>query len=102
MHDGDQTPTVTAAQMPAWGTAPVQLPGERATLRQIFIPAGTQADRHSHPHEQFLLVISGNATLHCEQGPIPLLPGTALRVPAGAWHSALFRQDTVLVEFNLT
>jgi hypothetical protein len=30
-----------------------------------------------------------------------LLPGTALRLGAGAWHSAEFTADTVLIEFNL-
>ena len=88
----------------AWGQtgpAPAPLPGAGATLRQVRVKAGHIATRHSHPHEQFLLVLSGAGRLECEAGGIPLHPGTVIRFAPGAWHSAEFTADTVLAEFNL-
>jgi len=79
---------VTIAQWNPYGPAPATLPGAGAT-------------RHSHPHEQFLLVQSGAGRLECEAGSVPLHPGTAIRFAPGAWHSAEFTADTVLTEFNL-
>jgi len=84
---------------PALALAP--LPGAGAALRQVHVKAGHIATRHSHPHEQFLLVLSGAGRLECEAGTIPLHPGTAIRFAPGAWHSAEFMADTVLAEFNL-
>ena len=83
----------------AAGTAP--LAGEGASMRQVFVKAGYISARHSHEHEQFLLVLSGSARLECETGAVPLQPGTAIRFAPGAWHSAEFVADTVLLELNL-
>ena len=92
---------VNFAQWRFTGPAPAAMPGTGATLRQIHIKAGHVAARHSHPHEQFLLVVSGAGVVTCEAGTIPLHPGTAIRFAPGAWHSAEFTADTVLAEFNL-
>ncbi len=81
---------------------PDAMPGVGATVRQVHVKAGHVATRHSHPHEQFLLVMSGAGRLECEAGSVPLQRGTVLRFAPGAWHSAEFTADTVLTEFNLT
>ncbi len=78
-----------------------ELPGRGATMRHIAIKAGHVATRHHHDHEQFLFVASGGGRLECEAGAISLVPGTALHLPAGDWHSAEFTADTVLIELNL-
>ena len=83
------------------GPAPAPLSGAGAAMRQVHIKAGHISARHSHPHEQFLLVLSGAGRLECEAGSVPLHPGTAIRFAPGAWHSAEFTADTVLAEFNL-
>jgi len=70
--------TVATAQWDASGTSP-ELPGSGASMRQIHVKAGHVATRHSHPHEQFLYVLSGAAELQCEAGSVPLRPGTAIR-----------------------
>jgi quercetin dioxygenase-like cupin family protein len=67
----------------------------------VDVPAGRRADRHSHDHEQFVLVVSGAGRIECEAGALDLRPGTVIRFAPGAWHSAAFTQDTVLVEVNL-
>jgi quercetin dioxygenase-like cupin family protein len=92
---------VTAISCSTWGVEPVELSGQGASLRQVHIAAGHVAARHSHGHEQFLRVISGAGRLDCEAGAVALEPGVTLHLPAGAWHSASFTADTVLLEVNL-
>ncbi len=92
---------VTSAAWSQTGPAPAPLPGAGANLRQIHVKAGQVVTKHSHPHEQFILILSGAGRLECEAGSIPLHPGTAIRFAPGAWHSAEFTADTVLAEFNL-
>ncbi len=99
----DQKVTTTAeASTTRWSGANDQpLPGTGATVRQVRVKAGHVAPKHSHPHEQFVLIVSGAGTLECHAGTIPLHPGTAIRFAPGAWHSAIFTADTVLTEVNL-
>lgn len=87
---------------PGADAGPGIVPGEGASLKRVNVPAGRKADRHSHPHEQFVLVVSGAGRLECEAGAIDLKPGTVLHFAPEAWHSAEFTTDTVLVEVNLT
>lgn len=96
---------MTEAAFATWpfepGLAAAALTGDGATLRQVQVPAGTVAARHTHAHEQFLIVTAGHATLQCAAGEVVLQPGTVVRLAAGAWHSATFTQATVLIEVNL-
>jgi len=90
---------ITAA---VWASSEkAELQGRGATMRHVAIKAGHVATRHHHDHEQFLFVASGAGLLACEAGAIPLIPGTALHLPAGDWHSAEFTADTILIELNL-
>jgi quercetin dioxygenase-like cupin family protein len=93
-----------AVETASWdlhGPAPAALPGVGASMRQVHVKAGHIATKHRHAHEQFLMVLSGIGRLECEAGTVPLRPGTAIRFAPGAWHSAEFTADTVLLEFNL-
>lgn len=92
-------PSVVSVPFPAFTRA--ELGGTGGTIRQIAIKAGHIATRHHHDFEQFLFVVSGHARLECEVGAIPLEPGGALKLDAGAWHRAEFIADTVSLEFNL-
>ncbi len=83
------------------GEADQPLPGAGATVRRVTVAGGTSVQRHSHAHEQFVLIVSGEGTLECDAGTIELRPGTAIRFAPDAWHSAEFRTDTVLHEVNL-
>lgn len=84
------------------GASRREIPGEGASLKRVTVQAGTRAERHSHPFEQFVHILEGTGTLECEAGTVPLRPGTVLHFAPEAWHSALFETDTVLVEVNLT
>ena len=86
---------------PGADAGPGIVPGDGASLKRVNIPAGRKGDRHSHLHEQFVLVVSGGGRLEREEGPIGLRPSTVLHFVPGAWHSAEFTTDTVLVEVNL-
>jgi quercetin dioxygenase-like cupin family protein len=96
---------MTEAEFTTWpfapGTALPPLVGQGATLRQVQVPAGYVAARHSHAHEQFLLVTSGAGLLQCAAGEVALSPGTVIRLAPEAWHSATFTAPTVLIEVNL-
>jgi len=96
---------MSEADVAVWGLGPGEaapvMAGEGAVLRQVQVPAGTAAARHSHAHEQFLIVTAGAGTLQCAAGEVALVPGTVIRLAAGAWHSAIFRAPTVLIEVNL-
>ena len=85
-----------------WNDATASLPGTGATMRHILISAGTVAGKHHHDFEQFLFVARGGGVLQGEAGECVLAPGVALHLPAGAWHSAMFREETVLIEINVT
>ncbi|GJD54491.1 cupin domain-containing protein [Methylobacterium dankookense] len=83
------------------GVARRSIAGAGASLVHITIPAGTEAARHSHPHEQFVQVVSGSGMLETEQGRQPFAAGHVFHFPAGAWHAATFETETVLIETNL-
>lgn len=97
----ETAPVVTAARWPVVGQDRPEIPGAHATMRHVTVKAGHVAGRHHHDFEQFLCVVSGSATLQCEQGTIPLEPGTGLHLQPGAWHSAEFETETVLLEVNV-
>jgi quercetin dioxygenase-like cupin family protein len=75
--------------------------GQGASLIQLVIQAGTLADRHSHPFEQFVQVISGFGTLETEEGAQAFGPGSVFHFAPDTWHAAVFDEHTVLVETNL-
>ena len=77
------------------------LGGAGADLVAVRVPAGTRGSRHSHPHEQFVQVISGQGTLWTDQGEQAFGPGSVFHFPAGVEHRAEFDTDTLLVETNL-
>jgi quercetin dioxygenase-like cupin family protein len=83
------------------GVAKRQIEGAGASLAMIRVAAGLRADRHSHPHEQFVQVISGTGTIETEQGERAFGPGTVFHFPTNTWHAARFDSETVLVETNL-
>ncbi|MFG5119815.1 cupin domain-containing protein [Methylorubrum sp. POS3] len=83
------------------GVGKRSLEGKGASLVRVTIPAGTEAPRHSHDHEQFVQVIEGSGTLETDQGRVAFAAGSLFHFPAGTWHAARFETETVLVESNL-
>lgn len=77
------------------------LPGSGASLVRLVIKAGTRAERHAHPFEQFVQVLSGTGHLETEDGMQAFRPGSLFHFLPNVWHAAVFESDTVLVETNL-
>jgi quercetin dioxygenase-like cupin family protein len=93
----DQQPLETSPS----GVSRRRIAGAGAELVRVEVPAGTKARRHSHPHEQFVQVLSGEGVLETAAGAEAFRPGSVFHLPAAAWHAAEFASDTVLVETNL-
>lgn len=77
------------------------LGGTGGSLVRVAIKEGTKADRHSHPFEQFVQVLTGGGTLETAEGRKPFSSGSLFHFAADAWHEASFDEDTILVESNL-
>jgi quercetin dioxygenase-like cupin family protein len=102
---------MTAKHCITWNDLPEQLSssrvgkralsGDNITLVMVRVPAGTRAPRHTHPHEQFVQVLSSSGLLETEQGSHPFGPGSVFHFPAETWHAAVFDSETVLIETNL-
>jgi quercetin dioxygenase-like cupin family protein len=88
-------------EVSASGVGKRTLAGLGVSLTMVRVPAGTEAPRHNHPHEQFVQVISGSGVLETEQGAFPFAAGSVFQFPRHEWHAARFDTDTVLVETNL-
>ncbi len=86
----------------ARGVAKRTIPGTGASLVRVVVPAGITAPCHSHDHEQFVQVIAGSGSLETEQGEQRFSAGSVFHFPPGAWHSATFEAETVLIETNLS
>ncbi len=61
-----------------------RLAGAAAELVLVEAAAGARAGRHSHPHEQFVQVISGSGVLETEAGTREFRPGSVFHFPPGA------------------
>src|SRR4051812_2298688 len=80
------------------GVAKRSIDGAGASLVRVVVPAGAKADRHAHPHEQFVQVLSGRGMLETAQGRRDFGPESLFHFPAETWHSAEFETETVLIE----
>jgi quercetin dioxygenase-like cupin family protein len=73
---------------PAYSTANGScVEGDRMIVGLMRMPAGTGAEPHSHPNEQWIYILEG--TFHATIGGETLEagPGSAIYVPAGVMHS---------------
>lgn len=83
------------------GVSKKTIDGAGVSLVMVRVPAGAKADRHSHPHEQFVQVIAGAGRLETEQGERAFAAGSVFHFPADTWHAAIFDAETVLIETNI-
>jgi quercetin dioxygenase-like cupin family protein len=88
-------------QESAAGVSKRVIDGVDAALIMVRVAAGISAPKHSHSHEQFVQVISGEGLLETEQGARKFGPGSVFHFPQNTWHAARFDTETVLIETNL-
>jgi quercetin dioxygenase-like cupin family protein len=61
--------------------------GDRMIVALMRMPAGTGAEPHSHPNEQWIYVLEGTFQATLEGRNVEVKPGSVLYVPANAVHS---------------
>jgi quercetin dioxygenase-like cupin family protein len=67
--------------------------GDRMIVGLMRMPAGTGAEPHSHPNEQWIYILEG--IFHATIGgkPVEAKPGSVIYVPANATHSGKASAD---------
>ena len=61
--------------------------GERMIVALMRMPAGTGAEPHSHPNEQWMYVVEGTFTANIDGKQFRAKPGTILYIPPNIVHS---------------
>lgn len=107
------TPTLTQPDTLAWMPAAGLPPGAQAAVlygdpskQGLFairfkFPAGYEIPTHSHPTDEFITVISGKGRMAFGEDATadqakPLVAGTFMVLPAGAWHHLWIDDETVV------
>ena len=62
--------------------------GDRMIVALMRMPAGTGAEPHSHPNEQWIYVLEGTLRAKIDSQEIEAKPGSVIYVPSNAVHSA--------------
>jgi quercetin dioxygenase-like cupin family protein len=112
------TPTVTQPDELTWGPAPGLPPGAQIAVLygdpskdgpfaiRLKFPAGYVIPTHSHPTDELITFLSGNARMAfgenaAETDAKAMSPGAFMDLPGGAWHSLWIDTETV-VELHST
>jgi len=61
--------------------------GDRMIVAVMRMPAGTGAESHSHPNEQWIYILEGAFKAKIGDEEIEARPGTVLYIPANTVHS---------------
>ncbi|HEY1724146.1 MAG TPA: cupin domain-containing protein [Steroidobacteraceae bacterium] len=71
--------------------------GERMMAALMRMPAGTGAEMHSHPNEQWIYILEGAMESNVNGQREVMRPGTVIYIPAGTRHfgRALAGEDVV-------
>ena len=76
-----------ASKAPMPGFAGRFVHSERMTLVRWDIAAGAALPEHSHPHEQFTMVLDGEFEMVIDGTAHRLVPGNVAVIPSNAVHS---------------
>jgi quercetin dioxygenase-like cupin family protein len=61
--------------------------GDRMIVALMRMPAGTGAEPHSHPNEQWIYIVEGTFLARVADKDIEARPGTVLYIPSNTVHS---------------
>jgi mannose-6-phosphate isomerase-like protein (cupin superfamily) len=75
--------------------------GERMIVGLMRMPAGTGAEPHSHPNEQWIYILEGVFHAHVDGKDVEAKPGSVIYVPANAVHSGKAGADRDVVFFTV-
>ena len=75
--------------------------GDRMIVGLMRMKAGTGAEPHSHPNEQWLYILQGTFEAVIDGKSIEAKPGTAIYIPADIIHSGKASADGDVVFFTV-
>jgi quercetin dioxygenase-like cupin family protein len=75
--------------------------GERMIVALMRMPAGTGAEPHSHPNEQWIYVLEGTLQASIGGAEVEAKPGTVVYVPSNIVHSARATADADVIFFTV-
>jgi quercetin dioxygenase-like cupin family protein len=74
--------------------------GDRMMVALMRVPAGTGAEPHSHPNEQWILILEGTFEANVGGKEIAARAGSVLYIPANVVHSGKATPDADVVFFT--
>jgi quercetin dioxygenase-like cupin family protein len=73
------------------------------TLTRVTLEEGAHLPEHSHPHQQWTHVLSGELEMEVEGEILLLGPGMTATIPSNAKHSGYARTECIVIDvFNPT
>ena len=75
--------------------------GDRMIVGLMRMPAGTGAEAHSHPNEQWIYILEGTFRAKIGDSEIIAKPGSVVYVPSNVIHSAEATADADVVFFTV-
>jgi len=75
--------------------------GERMIAALMRMPAGSGADMHSHPNEQWIYILEGTMRGEIGGKAVEGVAGTALYLPAGTLHTLKATTDRDVMFFTV-
>jgi len=75
--------------------------GDRMIVGLMRMPAGTGAEAHSHPNEQWIYILQGTFRATIGGKEIEAKPGSLLYVPSNTVHSGQATPDADVVFFTV-
>lgn len=74
--------------------------GDRMIVALMRMPAGTGAEPHSHPNEQWIYILEGTFQAHVDGRDIEAKAGSVVYIPANALHGGKATADRDVVFFT--
>src|ERR1700752_3396865 len=75
--------------------------GDRMIVALMRMPAGTGAEPHSHPNEQWIYILEGTFIAKIGDTELTAKPGSVVYVPSNVIHSAKATPDGDVVFFTV-
>lgn len=87
---------------PAYSTANgACVEGDRMIVGLMRMPAGTGAEAHSHPNEQWIYILEGTFRAKIGDREIEAKPGSVIYIPSNTVHAGKATADADVVFFTV-
>jgi quercetin dioxygenase-like cupin family protein len=75
--------------------------GERMMVALMRMPAGTGAEAHSHPNEQWIFILEGTFRANVGGEEIEAKPGSVIYIPSNTMHSGKASPEADVLFFTV-